>query len=261
VHNASAWSGRAGDPLTRQYNSGAVVNVIPSIQSLALAYDKRQVQAPTTYTTSAETLLSSNTGGSTTYAVKSTSYPGQYISPSFPVTPNTWSVTRAMIQAKQSSSVGQAAIEIHTADANGYPTAAVLDLQTLQGSNLTGSFAWQTFTFSNATGLSPSQPIVLVVRWVADGCSIEYDNGGLLGGLLGGLFGGGNMEQSNGSSWSGAGGANMNHYLYGTYTTPNPPTYTYYLKDVRCNVQVTSDSAAQLNTSVRILNEPQVTGP
>src|SRR5689334_22547762 len=79
-----AWSGRADDPLTRQYNSGAVINVIPSVQSLALAYDKRQVQAPTTYATSAETLLSSNTGGSTSYAVKSTSYPGQYISPSFP---------------------------------------------------------------------------------------------------------------------------------------------------------------------------------
>lgn len=31
-----AWSGVAGDPLTRQFNSGSVVNVIPSVQALSV---------------------------------------------------------------------------------------------------------------------------------------------------------------------------------------------------------------------------------
>jgi hypothetical protein len=259
-----AWSGKAGDPLTRQYNGGAVANVIPALQSFALAYDKRQVQAPTTYTTSAETILSSYTGGSSSYSDQSSAWPAQYITPSFPVTPTTWSVTRVTVQAKLgSSTAGQAFVQIRPVDAGGLPTSTILDQQTLLGTALTSAYGWQQFTFNSATGLSPSQSIALVIQWGADttACNVAYSNGGLLGGLLGGLFGGGNMEQSNGSSWSGMSGCNLNHYVYGTYTTPNPPGYNYFLKDVRCNIQLTSEASTQLNTTIRIVNEPQVNGP
>ncbi len=259
-----AWSGKAGDPLTRQYNGGAAVNVIPGVQSFGLTYDRRQVQAPTTYATSAETLLSSSTGGGSTYSVQSGAWPGQYVSPSFPVTPNTWSVTRVLISARSGTSpAGQALVQLRAVDAGGLPTSTIYDQQTLAAASLTSSYAWQTFTFSGATGLSPSQAIALVVQWSADttACGVQYSNGGLLGGLVGGLFGGGNMEQYNGTSWGGMSGCNLNYYLYGTYTTPNPPAYNYFLKDVRCGVQLTGDSATQMNTMIRVVNEPQVSGP
>ena len=50
----------------------------------------------------AETLLSSNTGGSSSFGVTSSAWPAQYIQPTFPVTPTTWAVTRVQIQAKTS---------------------------------------------------------------------------------------------------------------------------------------------------------------
>jgi hypothetical protein len=251
-----AWSGIAGDPLTRQFNGGAVLNVVPSVQSFALAYDKRAVQAPTTYSTSSEILLASSTGGTSNFSVQSSASPAQYIVPSFPVTPTTWSVTRALIQAKSSgTTTGQALIEISPVDAGGYPTSTVYDQQTLLESSLTTSYVWQQFTFTSATGLAPAQPVALVVRWASDStaCIVQYTSGGLLGG--------GSMNQYDGSSWSAVNGANLNFYLYGTYTTPNPPTSNYFLKLVRCNLQLTSETATQLNTTVRIVNEPQVTGP
>jgi len=38
-----AWSGTAGDPLTRQYNGGTAVNVVENVQEFQLDYDLRTV--------------------------------------------------------------------------------------------------------------------------------------------------------------------------------------------------------------------------
>jgi hypothetical protein len=70
---------------------------------------------------------------------------------------------------------------------------------------------------------------------------------------------GSNYLQWNGSSWSTPSGV-LNLSVYGTYTTPNPPTYNYFLKDVRCTIQMTAESATQISTMIRTVNEPQVAG-
>jgi hypothetical protein len=263
-----AWSGNAGDPLTRQFNGGNVVAIVPSIQSFSLFYDKRAVQAPTTYTTSAETLLADDTSTSnpTDFRVASNAWPGQYFAPSLPSNANTWAVTRVLLPAEVSGvNIGQSLVQIRAVDANGYPTSTVLDQQTLLENNLTTSYAWQQFNFSNATGLSPSQAAAIVVQWVSDtySCNIQYQGAGLLGlgGLIGGLLGTGNMVQWNGNSWSTVSGCNLYFYVYGTYTTPNPPTNNYYLKDVRCSLQTLSDASTLLTTMIRVPGEPQVSGP
>jgi prepilin-type N-terminal cleavage/methylation domain-containing protein len=85
-----AWSGNAGAPLTRQVNGGAVVSVLPSVQSFNLVYDKRPVLAPTTYATTAETLFVNSNGSSnlTSFKVSSNNWPGQSFTPERRVKPS-----------------------------------------------------------------------------------------------------------------------------------------------------------------------------
>jgi hypothetical protein len=66
---------------------------------------------------------------------------------------------------------------------------------------------------------------------------------------------------NSGSSWSNPLLSDLSFTAYGTYNTPNAPTYIYYLTNVRSSVQQSSDSSTTLSTDARILNEPQVTGP
>ena len=40
-----AWSGTAGDPLTRQYNGGAAASVLEDVQQFDLAYDLKEINA------------------------------------------------------------------------------------------------------------------------------------------------------------------------------------------------------------------------
>ncbi|HEV3020913.1 MAG TPA: prepilin-type N-terminal cleavage/methylation domain-containing protein, partial [Pirellulales bacterium] len=48
-----SWSGIPDDPLLRQYNGGNASAVINGVQEFQLAYDKRAVTAPATYSPSA----------------------------------------------------------------------------------------------------------------------------------------------------------------------------------------------------------------
>jgi type II secretory pathway component PulJ len=255
-----AWSGTAGAPLTRRYNGGTVVNVLPSVQAFSLAYDKRAVQQPTTYTTSAETLLDSNTGISLLggdSSVTSTNWPAQFFTPTLPGNATSWAVTRVTISAKAGSSGGQSLVQIRPVDSSNLPTSTVLDQQTMLSSNLTGSSAYQTFTFTNATGLSPSRGAAIVVMWSAGSTasaihyltSISLSNEAMA------------TTTNSGSSWSNPLLSDLNFTAYGTYNTPNAPTYTYNLTNVRVSVQQNSDATTTLSTDARVLNEPPVTGP
>jgi len=255
-----AWSGTAGNPLTRQYNGGTVVNVLPSVQSFLLAYDKRAVLQPTTYTTSAEALLASNTGLSILSgdsSVTSTNWPAQYFMPTLPGSATSWAVTRVTISAKAGSAGGQSLVQIRPVDSSNLPTSTVLDQQTMLGSNLTGSTAYQTFTFTNATGLSPTRGAAIVVQWSVGSTasqihyltSISLSSEAMA------------TTTNSGGTWSNPLLSDLNFTAYGTYNTPNAPTYKYYLTNVRASVQQSSDTSTTLSLSARVLNEPQVTGP
>ena len=255
-----AWSGTVGDPLTRQYNSGTIVNIIASVNSFTLAYDKVAVQDPTSYTTSAEALLASNTGISvlsSDFQVTSTNWPAQNFVPTLPNNATSWSVTRVTISAKAGSGNGQSLVQIRPVDTSGLPTFTVLDQQTMLGSNLTSTSAYQTFNFTNATGLSPTQGAAIVVQWSAGSTAsqIHYLTSVSLSNQA--------MAQTTntGSTWTNPALSDMNFTVYGTYTTPNAPTYKYYLTNVRAAVQISSDVSTALRASARILNQPQVTGP
>ena len=64
-----------------------------------------------------------------------------------------------------------------------------------------------------------------------------------------------------GTTWSASSGQDMQYYVYGTYTTPDPITTDYLVSDVRCTLRVGGDAQSRVNTTIRVLNEPQVSGP
>jgi hypothetical protein len=50
-------------------------------------------------------------------------------------------------------------------------------------------------------------------------------------------------------------------YVYGIPSYQNPPSYNYYLQNVRLNLQPSSNSRSAIATTIKLLNTPQVTGP
>jgi hypothetical protein len=128
----------------------------------------------------------------------------------------------------------------------------------LNESNLTTAFTWQEFPFTRVSGRAPGTGLNLIIQWVtaAAACDIQYQL--LLATDASGQF----VTTSNaGSTWSLPPGQDMLYYVYGTYSTPNPVAYDYWLTGVRCTLRSGSDPAGRVRATIRVLNEPQVSGP
>jgi hypothetical protein len=137
------------------------------------------------------------------------------------------------------------------------PSAAVFDSQTGLESDLSSSAAWQTFSFSNATGLSPLAGACIVVSSVgATGPALNVQS------HHGGVTSAGSRVTSpdGGATWKDAPGV-LNHYIYGTYTTPGASPTLYYVTGVRASLRTSADTGSAARVTMRVLNEPQVGGP
>ena len=154
-----AWSGTAGQPVTRKYKGGTACSVLDDAREFALAFDKRAVLQPTTYTESAETLLYNQTGGllNVDFVIEANDWCGQYFVPTLPNGTAYWTIMRARYQATEhSSDIGMVRVQVRTANASGLPTGVVLDQVTLLESSLSSSYTWRDAYFTNATGLDPN---------------------------------------------------------------------------------------------------------
>jgi prepilin-type N-terminal cleavage/methylation domain-containing protein len=81
------WSGTAGAPLTRQYNAGPVVEVLPDVRDFALSYDLQTISTQMPQgNESAETVLRSFSAQFHTesFPIKSSEWYGQYFFPTLP---------------------------------------------------------------------------------------------------------------------------------------------------------------------------------
>jgi hypothetical protein len=262
-----SWSGVKGEPLLRSINGSDGGLITPNIAEFQLTYNKRAQAQPTTYTESGEVTLCYydslsllNLGN---FAIDSNDFVGEYFKPSLPNGVTQFRVTRAMIRARANgSATGDALVQIRTA--NGVLPAAILDQATLLESALDSAgllsdgYTWRQFLFSNV----PARPagsglcLVVVTSNSSSACDIEYQ--GLLAGGVNCDF----VKTSNaGASWSAPSGQDLRYYVYGTYITPNPTTYTYWLTGVSCKLRKGDDPSAKVRTTIRMLNEPQVTGP
>jgi len=66
---------------------------------------------------------------------------------------------------------------------------------------------------------------------------------------------------ASGSPWTSQTSQSLLFNVLGTVTTPDTASYKYYLTGVRATIRAGSDSNGRVNTSIRVVNEPQVTGP
>ena len=254
-----AWDGTTGDPLTRQYNSGAVVPILPSIQSLSFTHVTTN-KSSTSNLESPEQLFAVNdrtVGPSRDFTLDASNFVGEFVTPSLPVGTVTWRVTRVMLHVKGSGAfTGQNNVQIQTDNA-GSPSGTILDSAGMPESTMLTAYAWQTFSFTNASGISPTAGVHVVAAYAANAPSgfVEYINNGSFAGLN-------YMDttSNSGVAWTANNNKNLVCYIYGTYTSPTTVTQ-YNLQSVRATVAVGPTTNPSVTSTTEVLNHPQVTGP
>ena len=255
-----AWSGTPGDPLLRQVNGNTAATAASDVREFQLVYDKRQVALPTSYSDGAEVLLASNDSQINLYrvTVNSSSFSAQYFQPTLPANTKTWKVTRVRVRlAYHDWPWGQTAVQLRLA--NGVvPGDFVIEERPIMEYDLSWYPVWRECTFSNVSGLLPGNTLCLVLTGNSSYGTCEVQVQGVSGLEAGQYY----VNSANGgTSWTAWPGLNMNYYVYGTVSTPDPVSYQYLLTGVRCTLRSGPDPGARIQTSIRIVNEPQVTGP
>jgi prepilin-type N-terminal cleavage/methylation domain-containing protein len=255
-----SWSGSKGDPLLRTINNAAAT-VAANLAEFQLTYEKRSQPLPTTYTESGEVTLSYydslnllNLGN---FAVKDNQFVGQCFKPSLPHGATHWRVTRTMLRMRSRGSTG-GETRIQLRGTNGTTPTTILEEVLLLESSLGSAYSWREFTFSNVGGRPAGSSLCLVAQWSkdADACDIEYQN------LLASAGNSDLVQTTNGgATWTAPAGQDLQYYIYGTYSTPDPVEHVYWLTGVGCALRCGNDAQARVQTTIRLLNEPQVPGP
>jgi hypothetical protein len=254
-----SWNQTAGGNLSRTFNTDPPVVIASNVQSFALAYDTRSVLVPGPSVTSAEVLLSSATAliGTNDQVVDNNHTFAEFIFPTLPANATSWAITRVLLNAKAAgAALGYTNIQVQTVGPADTPSGAVLDTAQLSEANLTTTNAWTQFTFSNAAGISPTAGACVVAAWVSDAQSVSLKGQSTL--VSNNLF---LTSPDGGATWNTNNNQALQHYIYGTYTTPGTPIPAYYLTGVRATLLTSADTGATTRVSIHLLNEPQVTGP
>ena len=256
------WSGISGDPLTRQYNGGAVVNLLEAVHQFDLSYDLHTISEEIPQgNESTETLLKSfyDNEDLYDYPIKDTEWYGQYFLPSLPGDAVSWKVTRVRFRAKTDwEADGKCKVQLQLPTPGNLPSGVVLEEKTLLESTLRWFYTTQEFSFSSVSGLSPQQGLCLVFKWISNGTACE---------ILGRDK---NVHTSNirlskstnrGASWSTCYDKSLLFWIYGTVTTSGEPHIenTYYLKTVGITLRTGNDEQSMVCTAAQTLNKPEVT--
>jgi hypothetical protein len=258
-----AWSGTSGDPLTRQYNSNAAVNVLDNVQEFTLAYDKRAVKSPTTYTEGPEQQVYSSGkgllgGGS---IVDSANFVGEAIpAPSWSSDVVLWRVTRVRIVAQQSGTSGDVfRVQVRPQNGGGLPGSVVADQVAVAESSLPLFYSTFDIVFSGAPSLSPGDAVCVIFRYARGTTPLDV----WCNNLSLALFSGTQLVSTSngGASWSGNTLRAVAMTVWAAGSTKDADSYKYYLTDVRTLIRSGNDVAARVNGTLRVPCEPQVSGP
>ena len=253
-----AWTGIAGDPLTRQYNSQPEVPILADVNLFNLVYD---IESTTeTYPgAGVEDAFDSlmvdytDTSGLKAFAVTASDWIGQYFAPDLPGIAMRWRPTRIKFKAKRASTPAFTKIQIRPADANLQPTTTVLEQFWLFQSQLNpAAFTWHEYSFGEEGWRMPEEGICLVLEHDSGTSSvtIQYDDDSGSGRL---------RTLDGGASWRYDSGRSMVCQLYGKITRPGGPSQyatSGFLKLVRVTLQAGSPDAPRAQTSIQTLNVP-----
>ena len=256
------WSGAAGDPLTRRYNGGAAVPVLADVRELVLSWDLLTISTLVPQgNESAETILCSydSTVNLNNYPIKSSEWYGQYFRPALPPDAVSWKVTRVRLSARTDGAfVGECRVQLQQATTGKLPSGTAIEEKALLESGLLGGYQEQEFAFARAAGLSPTQGLCIVVRWVADATACQLRGVNANGSTADSFL---VKSSDKGVSWTAPAGASLLYTVYGTVTTTGQPQVqnTYSLTRVNIRLRTGADAQTTLQSAVRLLNKPEVT--
>lgn len=270
-----AWSGTAGDPLTRQYNGGAAVPVVEDVQQFDLSY---VVQTTTETVTeeagadSGETLLASFEGWAGIYADEAWKLTtcSEYLVVNIPNDATQLTISRVELQTKQViGGWGDKGVSIHYPASSGGPEP---ELSSRIGTEAMKSNAelpiggdWTEFAFSDVVIDNPTNEYCIVVcnTFVLAGSTLFYSDGDAPSDTPVGLWSidGGTMWDPSGSERD---DNDMPFRIYGSYTTGGAEAVEqtrYFITRVNSKLRVGSASETRIDGGVRILNAPEVPAP
>lgn len=253
-----AWSGVAGDPLTRQINASDPRPVLEGVQRFALSYElnrRSRTYAAPVVEDSSESWIA-GTGSLldlTAAAVTQTSWIGQYVNPNLPHDVISWRPTRASFHANTRSQ-GPTWIRLMMADDNGRPTDTLLAHVTADSGDFGGTLntlAEEQVTFETAEQVPAGKPVALVIR--SDGSSDPANVAYQLGANR-------VRTTDGGASWSHSSTYGMVFGLWGVLTRQGEPQTSGFDHVTTVGIELASvdDPAAAVRSRVHLRNEPAV---
>jgi len=255
------WSGTIGDPLTRQYNDGSVVDILDDVQEFNLSYDLEPLSRDVTgENESAETRLISYDSDEylTEYQIRPSAWYGQYFLPSLPGDAVSWKVTRVEFFAcVDHTPVAKAGIQLRLATEDNRPGNIILEQRELLEVTLHDNYLKQEFTFSNVSGLAPNQGLYLVMTCLS----------GSYPARLRGQYKGVNTpnimlacSSNGGDSWWTFNDDSLLFAVYGTVTTLGPPQIqnTYTLESIGITLRTGDNEQTTVLTGIKTPDQPKV---
>jgi hypothetical protein len=276
-----AWGGMNGDPVTRQYNGSAPVEIADGAENLAFVYSKRKVTTSSPSggpDTSPETLLASFGGwsGVTPTNVNLNVGTAIWLSQAFrldaglmPVNAKNVSITRVRVRMRRPLlGGGDVSVAIHRRQSAGSTLPAgtpVGSPTTVLFADLPAAYQLVSVTLQNALFATLETDLVLVVKGsVAGAAQVSYLNAAAAPADAGTL----RWTTDGGLSWQPPATQldrnDAQFEVYGTWETgPGAPTSidTYYLRSVEVSLDAAQGAGGAVRASARVLNEPEVAGP
>ncbi len=273
-----SWSGTPGGPLTRQYNGGTAVEIVSDVQEFTLAYNvstKSETSTEETTTWSGEQLLAYFDGwaGITPtmqqQVVNSVYWTSQY----FEVTPPEGATELRFTQAVVFLMHGGIAPEridvgIYRSKGDGSyePDATAIGTPaTIPGANLTMMATMKTATFADVLVTDAARTDYCLVLKGSDTTlaftqhlysKFAPDDGMYY-----------RWTEDAGSSWDPPANKikqqDLRFYVYGSFATMGTQEITvdrYFVTATGIGLQIGTDASTRVETSVQVLNAPEVAG-
>jgi prepilin-type N-terminal cleavage/methylation domain-containing protein len=272
---AYSWSGTAGDPLMRQYNSGTVVDVLADVREFELLYDVRtetETSTETVQATSQEAVLAYFDGwaGVTPADGPYSVMTSEYFVANFPDGVDQLRFTRAYLKMGQGPAASQnRSVAIHHVATPGSPEPGTNPIGTpisYLNEWLPVSPAWTEITFSDAVIDAPTSKEYCLVSTPAvtgAGVVVVSNSRNAPADVTVGLW-----SSDGGASWDpkerNRDENDIPFYVYGTYSTTSEEqvqTHRYFITGVTIKVRAGPDPAATVETGVQCLNAPEVASP
>jgi len=259
-----AWSGVPGDPLTRSYNNGTAATIIDSVREFVMTYDLQDVTTatPPAANESAEVLLAQYIPTDHLHddTIDRNNWVGQYFMPTLPADATAWKITKVTFRLHANGkNDGLSHLQICLPTIANVPSTTIVDEAAVLESTLSTVYTDMTYSFTKASGLSPSSGMCVILAGSGGGAACDARTQNSQYSSTGSNL----VSTSNaGSTWTSSASQSMSFSVYGTITSPGQGTSTtaHYLRGIHIKLRAGSDQSPAVETTVRITNLPEVGG-